>query len=368
MQKVSYLLITVLGLFIFEVANFSLYGQEGESDNVKALQEELKNKDFQIRISALKKLVAKVPNKEIRKILLNHYAGLPKKRQRFRVWESERALILQGLVKDDPAGTEKLISKVLGEELKGFLDWETGKREYEHPQKVMYALYELIPEYYLNSDIIREKVHKAVNKKGTPFTVKLPNGKTHFGIAKLPLYVRQRLAEINILFEVNNIENVNSKIDYIVNEIIPFPIRPIPHEIYKSQAKRIAYGKTEAVKKQRQAFATLLRSDEGIRAFGAELALVRLGREAVSHILELVKTGKLSKDKKDVLMRIAAEIMLNHLIEKKKYSDNDEAVLATIKDYVSKMEDKGVFDRRSRIQGFLYNIAQKKEEFSRTEQ
>lgn len=364
MIRRMHILLVVGSYIIVNIVTCPLYGQDPKLNKINALQEKLRSKNHHIRLTVLKELIKTLPEKRIRKILMDYYIALPKKRQRGKATESERSFILKALVKDEPAGSEEFVMKVLDEELHGIREREKYEEGIYYPANVMQVLYKLIPEYYLNSQLIQEKIHSAAVDKGVPFTLKLSNGSEYSRIVKLPFTIRQNLAGVDIAYEVHNMKNINSKVDYIVGYVIPFPICSIPYEIYQNQAKRIAYGNTEKFKKQTKLLGRILRSDKGIKAFGAELALEHLGRKIVSHLLQLIQVGGFEKEKKDVLMRIIAQIMLNHLKEEKRYSNEDKAVLVIIRNYVSKMQSKGFGDSKDRLEGVLSNIEQAKKKYA----
>jgi hypothetical protein len=157
----------------------------GNDENI--MTDKLKSENASIRIEAVKSLADKMPDKNIKKILIAHYKSLPIKR--VPGWlkaEMERKIIIEAVGNDKSPESERFLADVLKEEYENILNEEKNGSVSNLPVIVRQTVTKFVMKNYSDSKIIIQPVDELLK-------------------SELRFVFKQDLMAIKILYVMNQI-------------------------------------------------------------------------------------------------------------------------------------------------------------------
>jgi hypothetical protein len=324
-------------IFVANILQPLCLSQDKQDENsINGLFTQLDGKDYDTRKKVLDELIKKLPDKEIRQRLIEEYK---KQTKNFEYWivstnisrNWQRELILDVLIKDNTEDVKDFIYEAFMEEIRIL----RGANKYEAAGYYPHGLFRICVDFIVMRCISEDKFQRIIKEAACDKTL-------HFTD-------RQELTALDIRVDMmnKNITDINKKVIFLAEKINPINKNFIPWDVYNAGSEaRMAWGRTEEVKRKDKGFGEFIRSEEGIYEIGLELALERLGRKAVDPIILLMDKKDMPQDKKYFLISSVARILYVYAKNDKEWNEKDQEMYKKLETLVNSMEDFGCFDRK----------------------
>ena len=145
-------------------------------------------------------------------------------------------------------------------------------------------------------------------------------------------------------------ERVAAKIRAIINDLPIKTYAVIPWEFYRDKEKRIAYGKSDAFKRQLDRFDQWKAAGNLFKYETSENLLRSYGEDSIRELVAVIEHGNISREKRDSLAMLTGELLARISVGIKEGVKPRGTELPELANrlalYVDKMDDLGAFSHR----------------------
>ena len=227
---------------------------------------------------------------------------------------------------------EKFLAEVLEADIKG---WREAGRYHASNKYPSTILRRLLKAFEADGKMgsARERLARLAKDQSLPEEAKVL---INASVARIEIGVGQ--------------ERIVAKIREVINDLPVWRKSVIPWEFYNDKEKRLAYGRSDAYKRQLDRSSQWKAAGNLFKYETSENVLRSYGEIAIRELVAVIEHGDVSDEKRDCLAMLAGELLANISIgihaETKPLNAELPDLANRLALYVDKMDDPGAFSHR----------------------